>query len=143
MKKDLQAAMKEAMRAKDKGRLDTIRTVLSAIQYEEMEKKVEELPGDAILAILQRELKKRREEIEFAEKGNRPDLKDKLLIEVSVIESFLPKQLSAADLEKALSQLKAETPGLNMGTAMKALKEKFPGQYDGKQASEIAKKVFA
>lgn len=142
MKTELQSAMKDAMRAKDKVRVEAIRTLLSAIQYEEMEKKVDALPSDAILAILQRELKKRKEEVEFAEKANRSDLKEKLAIEMALIESFLPKQLSTADLEKALQEMKASTPGLNMGTAMKMLKEKFPGQYDGKMASEIAKKVF-
>lgn len=143
MKKELQSAMKEAMKAKDKPRLDTIRSVLAAIQYEEMEKKIDELPSDATLAILQRELKKRREEVEFADKASRGDLKEKLNLEIAAIESFLPKQLSAGDLENIITQLKTEHAGLNMGTAMKLLKEKYPGQYDGKQASEVAKKVFA
>ncbi|MBN8549217.1 MAG: GatB/YqeY domain-containing protein [Deltaproteobacteria bacterium] len=142
MKKDLQTAMKEAMKAKDKGRLDTIRSLLAAIQYEEMEKKVDDLSSDAALAILQRELKKRREEVEFADKAARPDLKEKLSVEIATIESFLPQQLSAADLEKIITQLKTEQAGLNMGSAMKVLKEKYPGQYDGKQASEVAKKIF-
>ena len=143
MKAELQAAMKDAMRAKQKNRLEAIRTLLAAIQYEEMEKKVDALPPDSILGLLQRELKKRKEELEFAEKASRDDLKGKLAEEISVIEGFLPKQLSAADLENALMQMRAETPGLNMGAAMKVLKEKFPGQYDGKLASEIAKKLFA
>lgn len=142
MKKELQTAMKEAMKAKEKGRLDTIRSLLAAIQYEEMEKKIDDLPSDAALAILQRELKKRREEVEFADKAARADLKEKLSVEISTIESFMPKQLSSADLEKIISQLKSENAGLNMGSAMKVLKEKYPGQYDGKQASEIAKKIF-
>ena len=142
MKKELQTAMKEAMKAKDKGRLDTIRSLLAAIQYEEMEKKVEDLPSDAALAILQRELKKRREEVEFADKASRADLKEKLSVEIATIESFLPQQMSATDLEKIITQLKSENAGLNMGSAMKLLKEKYPGQYDGKAASEIAKKIF-
>lgn len=143
MKQQLQSAMKDAMRAKDKDRLEAIRTLLAAIQYEEMEKQVDELPPETTLAILQRELKKRKEEVEFAEKAARQDLLGKLRTEIGLIESFLPQQLTAEALEKTLLELKAANASLNMGGAMKLLKEKYAGQYDGKLASEIAKKVFA
>lgn len=142
MKEQLQSAVKEAMKAKNKVVVETLRSVLTAIQYEEIEKKVEPLPNDGILAIMQRELKKRREEIEFAEKANRPELKEKFLLEIAAIEKFLPQQLSASEIENILNQIKASTPGANMGMAMKGLKEKFAGQYDSKAASEIAKRVF-
>lgn len=143
MKQQLQSAMKDAMRAKDKDRLEAIRTLLAAIQYEEMEKQVDTLPPEASLTILQRELKKRKEEVEFAEKASRRDLLGKLQTEISLIESFLPQQLSAEALEQTLLGFKAANASLNMGGAMKLLKEQFAGQYDGKLASEIAKKVFA
>ena len=143
MKKQLQDSLKEAMKAKDKIRLETIRGVLSAIQYEEMEKKVEPLPNDGVLAVLQRELKRRKEELEFAEKGQRSDLIEKFKTEIQVIEHFLPRQLSQGDLEKIVADLKSSTPGLNMGLAMKALKEKYSGQFDSKMASDICKKAFA
>lgn len=142
MKEKLQAAMKEAMKARDKIRLETIRSIITAIQYEEIEKKVEPLPADACLAICQRELKKRKEEVEFADKANRPDLKEKLAKEMSVIEAFLPQQLSAADLEKIIGDLKAQNASINLGVAMKALKESYAGQYDSKLASEIARKIL-
>lgn len=142
MKEQLQNAVKEAMKARNKVVVETLRSVLTAIQYEEIEKKVEPLPADGILAIMQRELKKRREEIEFAEKANRPELKEKFLLEIAAIEKFLPKQLSGSELENILAQIKASTPGANMGAAMKSLKEKYAGQYDSKAASEIAKRVF-
>lgn len=115
MKTKLQTAMKEAMKARDKVRLDTIRQVLAAIQYEEMQKKAEALSNDSILGILKSELKKRHESIEFAEKANRQDEKDTLLLEIAAIESFLPKQFSEVELANILTGLKAETPGLNMG----------------------------
>lgn len=143
MKSDLQAAMKDAMKARDKGRVDTIRGILAAIQYEEMEKKTEDLSKEAILSVLQREMKKRREEVEFAEKGGRADLLPKLQEEIKVIESFLPSQLSPEKIESLLQELKAKTPGLQMGLAMKELKEKWAGQYDARIASELAKKIFA
>ena len=142
MKAKLQAAMKEALKAKDKVRLDTVRGVLSAIQYEAMEKKVDDLSADQSLAVIQREIKKRREEIEFATQARRDDLLEKLQQEIAALEGFLPKQLSAVELEKILVDHKASTPTATMSSSMKMLKEGYPGQYDGKMASELAKRVF-
>ena len=142
MKEKLRAALKEAMRAKDKVRLDTIRLALSAIQYEEVEKKVDSLNDAAVVAVLQNEAKKRKESIEFAQKANRPNEVAQLTQELKILEAFLPTQLSAADLEKIIVDLKGATPGLNMGAAMKLLREKYAGQYDGKIASEVAKRVL-
>ena len=142
LKDQLQTSLKSALKARDKVRLDTVRSVLSAIQYEAMEKKVDDLNDDGILSVLQREIKKRREEAEFAEQAKRPELIEKLKVEISILESFLPKQLSADEVEKILGDLKSATPGINMGAAMKLLKEKYSGQYDGKLASEIARRVL-
>ncbi len=142
MKETLQGHLKEALKARNKVRLDTIRSVLSAIQYESMEKKVEALPDDLCLAIVQRAIKKRREEVEFAVQAKREDLKEKLSVEIATLEEFLPKQLTTPELEKLIVELKANDPALNMSGAMKLLKEKFAGQYDGKAASEIAKRVL-
>jgi len=140
MKEKLKENMKTAMKAKDKVRLETVRSILSAIQYEEMQKGVEDLPPDAILAILQREVKKRNEELDYAKQANREDLKEKLRQETAIIEEFLPQQLSSEELEKVILEELKSNPDFNMGLLMKSLKEKYAGQYDGKLASELAKK---
>jgi uncharacterized protein len=142
MKSKLQGAMKSAMKAKDKLRLDTIRGVLSAIQYEEMEKKVESLPEAGVLEVLKREFKKRKEQLEFAVQGGRSDIKQQLDLELKVLEEFLPKQLSSQELETIIGGFKKDNPALNMGAAMKALKESYAGQYDSKEASDIAKRLL-
>ncbi len=142
MKGKLQDCLKEALKSRNKIRLDTIRSVLSAIQYEAMEKKVEDLSDDQCTAIIQREIKKRREEVEFALQAKRTDLNEKLSVEIATLEEFLPKQLTSPELEKLIVGLKASDPSLNMSGAMKVLKEKYAGQYDGKAASEIAKRVL-
>lgn len=142
MKSTLQQAVKDALRARDQVKLNTIRGVLSEIQYEEMQKEVDSIDDTATIAIIQRELKKRREEIDFATQAKRDDLIAKLHQEISVLEGFLPKQLSADELRSTLEQLKTSGGVTNMGSAMKLLKEKFSGQYDGKVASEVAKSVF-
>lgn len=141
MKAQLREAMKSAMKAQEKLRLETIRAVLSALQYEEMQKGVDELPAAECTAVVQREVKKRVEGIEFAEKANRPESKEQLLKEIAILEEFLPKMLSAEELEKIVSDFKSATPEISLGLVMKHLKDTYAGQYDGKVASEVAKRV--
>jgi uncharacterized protein YqeY len=143
MKDALQEAMKAAMRAKDQVRLNTIRAVIAAVKYEEIEKKVEPLPNDGIVAIVQREMKKRKEELEFALQANRPELLDQLKLEMSVLESFMPTQITPEQVEGFLVDFKSKNPSGNMGLAMKAIKEAYAGQYDSKLASDLAKKIFS
>jgi uncharacterized protein YqeY len=141
MKAELKNALKAAMKAGEKVRVETIRSALSAIQYEEGAQKVDELPAAGAIEILKREIKKRKEEQEFAEKANRPEAIAKLDQEIATLEGFLPQQLSAVALEKVISELKAQNPQMNMGLIMKALKDSHNGQYDSKLASEIAKRI--
>ena len=141
MKEELKAQLKVAMKAGDKIKVETIRSVLSAVQYDEVAQKVNDLPAAGVLEVIKRELKKRNEEIEFATQANRTDLLEKLRTEVSVLQAFLPKQLSAAEIEKIITELKAKNPAMNMGMIMKALKDSYAGQFDSKAASEIAKRV--
>lgn len=143
MKADLKRELTIAMKAKEQARVDTIRLLLSALQYEEVEKKVEELSSTDFSAILQREIKKLREEMEFAEKAGRSELLKSLEGQIKTIEEFLPKQLTGVEIEKIIVELKGSTPGLNMGSCMKILKEKFAGQYDAKIASDMAKKLLS
>jgi len=142
MKSTLKEALKSAMKAQDRLRMETIRALLTEIQYEEMNRSVSEIPASDCSVVLQREVKKRQEAIGFEEQAGRADAKAKLTAEIAIIEEFMPKQMTAAELEAALVEYKTSTPGAVMGTAMKFLKERFAGQYDGKSASEIAKKVF-
>ena len=141
MKAKLKEAMKTAMKAKDKVRLETIRSVLSAFQYEEMQKGVEVLDDPSYLAIIKNYLKKRKESLEFSKQANREDEVEKLEIEAQILEEFLPSQLSSSELEKIIVQIKSEG-ATNLGEVMKKLKGQYDGSYDGKVASEIAKQVM-
>jgi uncharacterized protein YqeY len=143
MREDLQVKLKEYMKQKDRVRADTVRSIISAFQYEEMAKKVDALDKDSAIAILQRELKKRKEELEFVEKSGRPELVEKNQIETEVIEALLPQQMNAETLTQLISELKEQLQAKNMGIVMKTLQEKYAGQYDGKTASELAKKLFS
>jgi hypothetical protein len=141
MKATLKEALKSAMKAQDKVRLDTIRSVLTEIQYEEMQKSIDELGPTECLQVVQREVKKRLEAIQFEEQAGRAEQKAKLQAEIAVLENFLPKQLSSEELEKIIVTLKESSPGLALNVVMKHLKDNYAGQYDGKSASEIAKRV--
>ena len=142
MKTTLKDALKIAMKAQDRLRMGTIRLILSEIQYEEMQKSVNDLSATDCTLVLQREVKKRVEAIGFEEQANRPEAKAKLQSEIAIIEEFLPKQLTPEALETILVEYKTTTAGAAMSTAMKFLKDRYPGQYDGKSASDIAKRVF-
>jgi uncharacterized protein YqeY len=142
MKAKLKEELKVAMKAQDRLRLDTIRAALSEIQYEEMQKNVQELGEAECLTVVQREVKKRQEAIQFAEQAGRAEEKSKLQSEISILEFFLPKQLTGDELEKIITEVKNATPGASMPVIMKHLKDKYAGQYDGKSASEIVKRVL-
>jgi uncharacterized protein YqeY len=141
MKATFKEALKSAMKAQDKLRLETIRAVLTEIQYEEMQKSIDELGAPECLQVVQREVKKRQEAIQFAEQANRPEAKEKLLAEIAILDGFLPKKLSNEELESIIVKMKESTPDLSLNVVMKNLKDSYAGQYDGKSASEIAKRV--
>lgn len=141
MKEKLKASMKEAMRAKDKLRLETIRSLLSAIQYEEMNSKGSELSNEREISVVTSELKKQEEAKTFAEKDGREDIAAELDARIAVIQEFLPQQLSEPELEKIISDYASKNPDANIGGIMQHLKANHSGQYDGKTASQIAKRV--
>jgi uncharacterized protein YqeY len=143
MKAELQAQLIVAMKAKDRLRSDVIRSIISEIKYAEIEKSKDPLPAEDCLAIVQREIKKRKEELEFNEKSGRSELIDKCKQELQLLSAFLPAQLSEADISSRLEEFKVSQPDAAMGLAMKHLKDNFAGQYDAKLASELAKKIFS
>src|SRR6266700_5258656 len=92
--------IKTAMRAKDAERLSTLRLLKSAVGYAEIERKTEPLSDADFIAVVQREVKKRRDSIEQFEKGGRPELAEKEKKEIVVLETFLPEALSSDELEQ-------------------------------------------
>lgn len=140
LKSKLQEGLKAAMKSKDKLLLQTVRALLTEIQYLEMQSS-KEVSTEEEQALLKRELKKRKEIIEFSEQAGRTEAKQEAEAEAKIIEGFLPKQLSPEELESAISEFKNANPSANMGAVMAHLKANFGGQYDGKIASEIVKKL--
>src|SRR5213075_1830528 len=98
----LSLELKTAMLAKDSDRLSTLRLLKSAIGYTQLERKTEELPDADFIAVVQKEIKKRRDAIEQYLKGGRPELAEKEKKEIPVLEAFLPQPLSPDELEQLI-----------------------------------------
>jgi len=137
--------IKSAMLAKDADRLSPLRMLKSAVGYTQIERKTENLSEADFLAVVQKEVKKRRDSIEQFEKGNRPELAEKEKKEISVLEMFLPKALSAEELEqlvKATIQELGAASKKDMGPVIKAVQAKAAGAADGKTISGLVGKLL-
>lgn len=137
LRERVEAALKQAMRDKDASRLATLRLINAAIKDQEIAvrgRDDDSSVGDPeILAILGKMTKQRHESVRAYEEGGRLDLAERERAEMSVIEEFLPRQLSdeevAQAIDSAISATGAETIR-DMGRVMGALKEKYTGQMD-------------
>ncbi len=141
----LSQEMKSAMLAKDADRLSTLRLLKSVIGYLQIERKTENLSDADFVAIVQKEVKKRRDAIEQYEKGGRPELAEKEKKEITVLEAFLPKALSPEELEqliKATIQETGATSKKDMGPVIKAVQAKAAGRADGKTISGLVGKLL-
>lgn len=122
------------MRARDALRRDTIRMVEAAIKNAEIDKRGSELAEADVLAILQRQVKQRRESIDQFRQGGREDLAEKEQQEITVIEQYLPAQLSREEIEAraqaVIDQVGASGPG-DRGKVMGMLMRELRGEADG------------
>lgn len=139
-------AIKDAMRAKDKVALDSLRAVKSQILLLKTEAKGADVSAEQEIAILQRMIKQRKDSYDQFIAQNRTDLAEVEESQMKVIEKFLPQQLSAEELEMEMKKIISETGaesakdlGKVMGMASKAL----AGKSDGKSISEMAKKLLS
>jgi uncharacterized protein YqeY len=145
LQEKLVAELKASMMAKNTDRTGTLRMVKSALGYVQIEKKVEVLPDADVTAVLQREAKKRRDAIAEYEKAGREELVAKERAELLVIEEFLPKALSAEELETLVKAAIAEvgaTSKKDMGAVMKAAQAKAAGRADGKVLSGLVGRLL-
>ena len=137
--------IKAAMLAKAADRLSALRMLKSALGYAQIERKTENLPDAEVVAIGQKEVKKRRDSVEQFEKGGRAELAAKEKEEIAVLEMFLPKALSAEELEKlvrATIQELGATSKKDMGPVIKAVQAKAAGRADGKTVSGLVGKLL-
>lgn len=137
--------IKAAMLAKDSERLGTLRLLKSAIGYAQIEKKTDTTSDADFVAIVQKEIKKRRDSVEQYEKGGRPELATKEKQEITVLEMFLPKPLSESELEqlvRATIQEIGATSKKEMGAVIKSVQAKAAGRAEGKTISALVGKLL-
>ncbi|MEK9628216.1 MAG: GatB/YqeY domain-containing protein [Nitrospinota bacterium] len=140
LKEKLLSDMKEAMKSKDSVKLGTVRSVISAIKNQEIDSK-KEATEEEILALVTKEVKKRKEAAALYEKGDRPELKDKEIQEMEILQTYLPEQVSEEVLRKRIQEVIAETGAEGMkdfGKIMKTLVPEFKGKADNAQIKELA-----
>jgi len=144
LKSTLQSDLKDAMRKGDEARKSTLRMALSAIKLAEVEKGAH-MDEAAYLAIIQKEIKSRRESIADAERANRPELIAQAEQEIKILQGYLPAAFSQEELEimaKASISEAGATSIREMGQVMKILIPRLQGRATGDQASQVVRKLL-
>ena len=145
LKDQITEDMKTAMRAKDSERLGTIRLLQAAMKQKEVDERVE-LDDAAIVAIVDKLIKQRKDSIAAFEGAGRQDLADKEKAELAVLEAYLPARMSEAEVIAAVQAIVAEVgakgPG-DMGKVMGVVKTRLAGKADMGQVSAAVKAALA
>jgi len=142
---DIKQALVGAMKGGDKARTTTIRLIQSALKNRDIElRNATNAPEDDVLVteVLQKMIKQRRESIDMYTKGGRQELADAEAAEVAVIEQFLPRQMSDAEIAAAVDAIATEIGASSvkdMGRVMAVLKERHAGELDMSKASGAVK----
>jgi uncharacterized protein YqeY len=146
---DIKAALITAMKAGDKADTATLRLVQSAIKNRDIEARTGKAPDDddvLVVEVLQKMVKQRRESIEMFVKGGRQELADAEAAEITVIERFLPQQMSEAETTAAIEAIKTElgAAGMkDMGRVMAELKARHAATLDMSKASGLVKAALS
>lgn len=145
LRDDLQKALKESMLNKDTATVSAVRLIIAGMKEKDVDArgKGQEKASDAeLLSMMQNMIKQRNDSIKMYIDGNRADLADKERKEISIIERFLPKQMSDAEVENAIKAVIAATGASSMkdmGKVMAELRGKYAGQMDFGKASGVIK----
>ncbi|GAB4116289.1 MAG: GatB/YqeY domain-containing protein [Sideroxydans sp.] len=141
LKQRITEDMKTAMRAKDAARLGAIRLLLAAMKQREVDERIELADSD-VLGIIDKMLKQRRDSISQYKAAGRQDLVDVEEFEVAVLQSYMPQQMSAAEIDAAVAQAVAATGAAgvqDMGKVMAILKPQLAGRADLGKVSGLVK----
>lgn len=141
MRATISSDLKTAMKSGDKPKVQTLRLINAAIQSAEIEAKTT-IDDAAVIAVMTKMVKQRRDSIEQYTNGNRPDLAAIEQAEIAIIETYLPKQMDAAETEAAIKAAIAEAGAMtakDMGKVMGVLKAKYAGKMDFQKASAAVK----
>ncbi len=141
LKERIQDDMKNAMRAKEKMRLATIRLILAAVKQKEVDEQTS-LDDEQVLGVLEKMVKQRRDSIKQYQNAGRQELADKEQEEIVILQEYLPEQMGSAELEAVVDEIIASSGASgpqDMGKVMGALKPRIQGRADMGQASRLVK----
>ncbi|MFH0764420.1 MAG: GatB/YqeY domain-containing protein [Candidatus Omnitrophota bacterium] len=142
----LDADLREAMKAKAEVKVSTIRMLKAGMKNLAIEKKAEKLEDKDVMSIIARQIKQHKDSIDGFTKGSRQDLVDKETSELKILESYMPKTLSANELKpivlSAIAAVGAKGRA-DMGKVMKAAMEEAKGAADGKMLSQMVSEELA
>ncbi len=138
----IQNQIKDAMRAKDALRLETLRYVLSQIKYAAIEKRAD-LSEEETQNVLSKEVKKRKDAIDLFRHSGRLELVSEEEQKLAVITGLLPEQLPTAEVEKIVREVLAKSTDRNMGVIMKTVLQEVAGRSDGKTVSAIVRSLLS
>jgi len=136
----LAADLKQSMLAKDVARTSTLRMLKSAIEYYKIEKKQETLTDADVTSVIKKQIKQRQDSIESFTKGGRTDLVTNEQAELAVLKTYLPDELSPAEVEAIVKAAIVEvgaTTKTDMGKVMKAVQAKTAGRADNRLVSQL------
>jgi uncharacterized protein YqeY len=137
--------LKSSMLARQAVRTGTLRMLKAALGYAQIEKKTETLSDADVMAMIQREAKKRRDSIDEFEKAGRTEMAANEKAELEVLSEYLPKALSAEELESLIREVITEvgaTSKKDMGAVMKVVQSKVDGRADGKSVSALVSRLL-
>lgn len=141
LKNRINEDVKSAMRSKDKARLGVLRLITAALKQKEVDERIE-LDDAAVLAVLDKMVKQRKDSIEQYTKATRTDLADVEKAEIAIIQEYLPAQLSDAEIDQLIDEAMSATGASSMqdmGKVMGQLKPKLQGRADMGQVSQKIK----
>jgi uncharacterized protein len=147
LKQKIQEELKQSMLAKDTARTSTLRMLISAIGYYEIQKGGAgyEATDEDVLTVVQKEAKQRMDAIEQYKAANRPELADKETLELGILQSYLPAQMTEHEVrsivKETISQVGATSPS-DIGKVMGALMPKVKGKADGGVISRVVKECL-
>ena len=141
LREQLNEDIKTAMKAREQEKLGALRLLLSAVKQREVDERIT-LDDAGVIAVIEKMIKQRKDSISQYEKAQRQDLADKEKYEISVIEAYMPKQLSQAEVEAVVAEVIASTgakSAADMGKVMALVKPKVAGRADMGKVSALVK----
>ncbi len=144
LKEKIQADLADAMRNREEIRKSALRMLIAAIKNTEIDQG-KTLDDDAVVTVIQKQVKQRRESILEFEKGNRMDLVERERAEETVLQAYLPEQAGPEEIEAAVRKVIAETGASgprDIGKVMPVLTRQFAGRADGRAINEVVRRLL-